>query len=572
MHEARAQYSSRPATNAKSRRPKTEQLPSHGAVGSDALATDSKERRPALSSEFGFGIWISGIGFRSRRTLAPRIEGTCLPKPAAAAKRDSHPVPARAPCGSVSPLPSNLTRFIPWLPALVAVAALAALAWWWRSGGDDSVVMRVPGTDAPPGVNLAAVANPAQNGTVTPGPGRPAELPGVWPQFRGPDRDGRLPDPPPLARSWPEGGPPRLWTLPVGEGYAGPAIEGGRIFLLDYDRDERLSVLRCLSLADGAELWRYAYPLTIKRNHGMTRTVPALAGGLVVALDSKCNVFASDADTGELKWAINLVRDFGATVPEWYAGQCPLVIGDQVILAPGGPDTLLLAVKLETGEPLWQTPNPRGWKMTHSSIMPMNFGGHAMYLYCGSGGVAGVGAADGGLLWDTTEWRISIASVPSPVVLPGGRIFLSGGYNAGSLMLELSLEAGAWSPQTAFRLPPERFGATQQTPILHEGHIYGVRPDGQMVCLRPDGTLTWNSGPAHRFGLGAYMLAGGMIFAINDSGRLSLMAATPDRFQLLAETQAIPDGREAWGPLAIAGTRLLVRDFNRLVCLDVGAR
>ena len=69
--------------------------------------------------------------------------------------------------------------------------------------------------------------------------------------------------------------------------------------------------------------------------------------------------------------------------------------------------------------------------MTHSSIMPMEFAGKKMYVYCGKGGVAGVSAEDGEILWDTTEWKISIATCPSPLVLPEGKIFCSGGYNSG---------------------------------------------------------------------------------------------------------------------------------------------
>ena len=148
-------------------------------------------------------------------------------------------------------------------------------------------------------------------------------------------------------------------------------------------------------------------------------------------------MFCLDAASGELKWSVSLVREFGATVPEWYAGQCPLVDGDKVILAPGGKNALLLALDLATGKPLWQTPNPHGWNMTHSSIMPMDFAGRRSYVYCANKGVVGVDAKDGALLWETTDWKIGIATVPSPVVLPDGKIFLTGGYGAGSLMLQL---------------------------------------------------------------------------------------------------------------------------------------
>ena len=466
----------------------------------------------------------------------------------------------------------RLTRLVLWLPAIAAGCALAALALWLRVGGQDKVAMRVPGTDAPPGVDAAALANPAQTGKVTPGSGQAANLPGEWTQFRGPNRDGVAPGAPALARSWPADGPKKLWSVPLGEGYAGAAVQAGRVVLMDYERENKLSVLRCLSLADGAEIWRYAYPLSIKRNHGMTRTVPALANGRVVAMDSKCNVVCCDATNGQLHWALSLTREFGAKVPEWYAGQCPLIISNQVILAPAGPDALLLSVDLAAGRPRWQTPNPRDWKMTHSSIMPARLSNRPMFLYCGSGGVAGIDPTDGALLWDSTEWKISIACVPSPVPLPNDRLFLSGGYNAGSMMLELVQTNGKPAARSVFRLPAEKFGATQQTPILWQDHLYGVRPDGQFVCLDLKGKTLWASGSAQNFGLGSFLLAGGLVFAVNDTARLSLIEATPGRFNLLGQATLASDGREAWGPMALAGSRLLVRDFSRLFCLEVGGQ
>ena len=465
----------------------------------------------------------------------------------------------------------RFTRFALALPALATLAAIVALTLWWARGPDQELKLRVPGTDQPPGAEGAAAMNPILSGKLVQGDGQPSSLPGAWPQFRGPNRDGISPEATALVRSWEAGGPRELWSVDLGEGYAGPAVLDGRVYVMDYDREKKQSALRCFSLADGRELWRYAYPLALKRNHGMTRTTHAIAAKRVVAMDSKCNVLCLDAASGEFRWGLNLVREYLATVPPWYTGQCPLIDGHAVVLAPGGRDALLLAVDLDTGKPLWQTPNPRGWKMTHSSVMPMEFAGRRLYVYCGSGGVVGVSAENGAILWDTTEWKISIATVPSPLVLDGGRIFLSGGYNAGSLMLQLKEDGGKLVPQTLFKLAPEVFGATQQTPVFRDGHIFGTRADGQFVCLDPSGKVAWSSGAGTQFGLGSFTLAGGLAFALNDSGRLSLFEASTSRFAPLAQAQVLK-GRESWAPMALAGGRLLARDLTRMVCLDVAAR
>jgi outer membrane protein assembly factor BamB len=228
----------------------------------------------------------------------------------------------------------------------------------------------------------------------------------------------------------------------------------------------------------------------------------------------------------------------------------------------------MIAVELATGKVLWKTPNPRGWKMTHVSITPMEIAGRKTYIYCGHRGVAGVAADDGSLLWETPDWRISIATVASPVPVSNNRIFLSGGYEAGSMMLEVTEQDGKWQAKSVFRLDADTFGATQQTPVFHGGHLYGVRPNGELVCLDLQGKVVWASGTSHRFGLGPFMVADGKILVMDDSGGLTMAKAGPEGFQQLAQAKVL-DGHDSWGPMALAGGRLIVRDLTRMVCLDL---
>jgi outer membrane protein assembly factor BamB len=469
---------------------------------------------------------------------------------------------------------TGLTKLSWLIPGALGVVALAALGVWFASGTGKLLGLRVPGTDQGPEGEAGGDANAVLAGKLIRGDGQPEHLirpepPGAWPQWRGPNRDGISPEKGSLRRAWQGAEPRAVWGVEVGEGYAGAVVRDGRVYVMDYDRGKKQDALRCLSLADGREIWRYAYPVAVKRNHGMSRTVPAVTEKLVVAMGPKCHVVCLDAAMGELRWGLDLVRQYGATVPPWYAGQCPLVENGAVILAPGGNDALLVAVEAETGKERWRTPNPRGWRMTHSSVMPMEFEGERMYVYCANNGVVGVSATNGVILWETTEWKISIATVPSPLVLERGRIFLTGGYNAGSLMVQVKKEGERFSVQRVFKLEPEVFGATQHTPIFHGGHIYGVREDGKFVCLSLDGKPVWISPTGQQFGLGSFIMADGLIFAMNDAGLLRLIEATPERYKLLGQAQVLK-GRESWGPMALADGRLIARDLTRMVCLEVG--
>ncbi len=53
---------------------------------------------------------------------------------------------------------------------------------------------------------------------------------------------------------------------------------------MDYDRENGTDALRCLSLGDGEAIRRYSHPVAVKRDHGMTRTVPAVTEQYAVAV------------------------------------------------------------------------------------------------------------------------------------------------------------------------------------------------------------------------------------------------------------------------------------------------
>lgn len=448
----------------------------------------------------------------------------------------------------------------------IALMGATALYHWFTAPIPLVLEERVPGTDGDIHSSDSERKELIGELIVTSPPHQyPYKLDDSWPCFRGSDFNSISREAiTPVAK---DSGFKECWTLDVGEGHAGAAILESRVYLLDYDREKEADALRCLSLVEGDEYWRFTYPVRVKRNHGMSRTVPYVTSKYVVSLGPKCHVVCLDSDSGEKKWALDLVRDFGATVPPWYAGQCPLIDKNRVILAPGG-SALMIAVDCETGQIVWQTPNPLGWTMTHSSITPMEFNGKRMYVYCASGGVAGVSAEDGRLLWETDAWKIRIANVPSPAIVDDSRLFLSGGYQAGSMMLKLIERDGKIIPTTLFKLPPERFGSAQHTPIVYQGHVYGVRPDGQLVCLDLDGNEKWTSTGAYKFGIGPYAIVGSLIYVMDDEGLLSRVEATPEAFRMIDQTQVL-HGHDSWGPIAFASGRMILRDLTKMVCLDI---
>ncbi len=458
----------------------------------------------------------------------------------------------------------------------LSVISLVTIYFWLDSNPAVAIAAEVPGRDNAPPPGERYQLQVELSGQYFSYDGKAADLPGAWPSFRGPDATNIVADSPPLADSWPADGPTVLWKIPVGDGYAAPAVYKGRVYLMDYDVDARADAIRCLSLADGKEIWRRAYGLSIKRNHGMSRTIPAVTDRYLVTMGPKCHVVCLDSMTGDFLWGLDLQGDYGTEEPLWYAGQCPLIDNDVAIIAPGGTEVLMMGVDCATGKTLWETPNPSEWGMSHASVIPMTVAGRRMYVYSAIGGMFGVSAEPdtvGELLWGI-PWDAKVVA-PSPIAAGDDLIFATCGYGRGSRLLRLTDNGATMDCEIVYDRPPsEVLACEQQTPIYHDGLLYAIMPKdagpmkGQFAVYSPEGELVMSSGADVRFGLGPFLLADDKFYILDDHGELTMAKFESGKYVQLGQADLL-EGHDAWGPLALAGSRLLIRDMNTLACVEL---
>ncbi len=405
------------------------------------------------------------------------------------------------------------------------------------------------------------------------------ELSGTWPRFRGSDFNNISEDSKNLIDKFGPDGPKILWSVKLGEGHSGAAIYNGLAYVLDYDEQQRADILRCFSLVDGKEMWVRGYQVNVKRNHGMSRTIPAITEDYILTMGPMCHVMCLGRKEANLLWGLDVAKEYESEIPLWYTGQCPLIDDGKAIIATGGK-ALMVAIDCETGDKIWETPNPNGWKMSHSSVMPFTFGGRRMYVYSAVGGLVGI-AADGDdagkVLWETAAWNHSVVA-PSPVCMPDGKIFITAGYGAGSMMLQLSENNGRFSiqPLTEYA-PKDGLACEQQTPVLWNNHLFGILPnDGgalrkQLVCVSPSDPkkIIWSSGKETRFGLGPYFIADNKFFILDDEGTLYITKPSVGSYIESDRAKVIENAHDAWAPFAIANGYLILRDAETMVCIDL---
>lgn len=399
-----------------------------------------------------------------------------------------------------------------------------------------------------------------------------------WTNFRGADFDNISKEKTKLINKFPASGPNIIWSVNLGEGHAAPVIQNGKVYILDYLEEKKADALRCFSLETGKELWQRLYSVHIKRNHGMSRTVPAITEKFIVTIGPKGHVMCNNPETGDFLWGIDLVKDYQTEIPFWYTGQCPFIEDEIAIIAPGG-SSLLIGVDCNTGDIVWETPNPDGWGMSHSSVMPMTLNGKRMYVYAAIGGILGISAEKenmGTILWKMKEFAPNVVA-PSPLVLEDGKIFMTAGYGAGSILFKVENIDDSYTTTILQEFKPkDGIASEQQTPILFKDHILTILPKdaggnrNQFVCCNMNDceTILWTSGKSDRFGLGPYMIADDKFFILKDDGTLTIAEARTDSFVRLDKVKLM-DGHDAWGPLAIADGKLLMRDSKQMLCIDI---
>ena len=465
-----------------------------------------------------------------------------------------------------------------FLTTILTVLLFAgAIVWWHLYTPVDDFTIQEPGADNRP-KNLTRTADDVVIGEffmryeeIT------SSLTGKWTSFRGNDftniiyanEDIKIP----------KEDYPIVWKVETGEGHAASVIYNGMVFFLDYDEKLSSDALRCFSLESGKELWRRWYRVPMKRNHGFSRTAPVINDKYIITIGPQGHVMCCDPVSGDLKWNLDMQKEFKTEVPFWYAGQCPRIDDNTLILAPAGEEILLAGIDCDSGKVIWQTPNTLNYKMSHSSVMPMIIGGKKMYVYAGVGGVCGISAEQndrGVLLWNTTKWNPSVIA-PSPLRISSNSILLTAGYGTGGALMQVNQSGGKWSAFIAEQYKPnEGLSCEQQTPILYKDMLITILPkDGgsmreRLVCYSSSNLHMpiWTSAADERFGLGPYVVINDKLFAFKDDGELYVYEIKTKGMELVRK-QRILDGVDAWGPMAYADGYLMLRDAHNVYCLKI---
>jgi len=383
-----------------------------------------------------------------------------------------------------------------------------------------------------------------------------------WPQFHGPLRN-NLSTETGLLKQWSPEGPPLKWTARgIGQGYSSVSLAHNRIYTSGNINGK--TVISALGLTG-----RTAWQETIgdgwisKKNYPGTRATPTLLGKRLFYMSPIGEVVCLDALSGKKIWGFNVLERFNSQPPRWGLAESIVIYDGRVFCCPGGPETAVVALDLETGRVLWKSPST-GDLAGYATVTVAEYKGVPMIITMTAKAVIGVHAGNGELLWRYAHETPYDMNVQRPVY-HRGRVLISS-VKTGAVMLEIEVRGGACSVKpvwTSTDLDNHHGGVT-----LLDGYVYGSCWHRGWSCLE------WETGKTmyyeRRLDKGSLTYADGHFYVLSEKRKMSLVKAVPQAYEAVSEFP-LPDAGQgfSWARPVVCGGILYIRHDDFLYAYDV---
>ena len=379
-----------------------------------------------------------------------------------------------------------------------------------------------------------------------------------WPQWRGPNRDGKSPDRG-LLKEWPAEGPRLLWKASgIGKGFSSVAVAGGAIYTCG-DIGEDL-VITALDM-NGTRKWQTRHDGAWKKNHPGSRSTPAIDDGRLYILSGHGLVGCYDARTGAKKWTVEVKSTFGGRVHKWGYSESVLVYENLAVVTPGGQNCIVALDKL-TGRTVW-TSKGLSDPAHYSSCIAFSYGNVPMIAVLTGRAMVCVSASTGQFLWRNDRAAGKTAVCPTPVYSEG-YVFGASGYGNGGACVKLQVSGGGVSAKQEW--DTKDMVCHHGGYVVVDGYIYGNHGGGWNCLDLKTGEKKWG---AKGVGKGSVCYADGMLYTYGESGgKIGLVHATPEGFKPAGEFSVQGRGR-SWAYPVVVGGRLYLRYGDSLYAFDV---
>ncbi|MDH3785247.1 MAG: PQQ-binding-like beta-propeller repeat protein [Acidobacteriota bacterium] len=404
-----------------------------------------------------------------------------------------------------------------------------------------------------------------------------------WPSFRGPNLDGALQG---VGGITDETGLELNWKHDYGSGYASLVATQGLVIGGFSSGD--LDLLSAVDATTGEEVWR-AQIGPIYNGHDGSHdgpiATPFVAGGRVYMLGAWGELFALELKSGKELWRTHLVENHEIPKPHYGFSTSPILVDGVLVVELGDPPPPPPDADAEEGEVEEEPTDTGGGKavggfdpetgalkwtlgtdqVAYQSPTVALIGGKRLVIAASNKKLFGINASAGTIAFEYEhqgDGRAIGSGSMNPVAAGEGRFLLSNTTD-GSSMIQVKPD-----PELGYAVEElwnsNSIRGTYVTPVVHDGHLYGVT-GRVLTCVSVEtGESVWKS---RQPGDGFITLLDDHLVIITKAGTLHLARATPDGYQEIAQ---IPLFEElSWSQVAFADGGLFARSMNEIARVDL---
>jgi outer membrane protein assembly factor BamB len=399
-----------------------------------------------------------------------------------------------------------------------------------------------------------------------------------WTQYRGPSGDGKSTER--IAAKWPATGPKQVWKTPATDGFSSFVIAGGKAYTLVGRAVDGVPREVCVAVeaGTGKELW--AVPIGVPRyghdggNQGTPdnsggdgpRSTPTVDGDRVYAFSADLGLYCLDAKDGKVIWSKDLMKEHAGRNITWKNAASPLLDGNLIFVAGGGPGESLLGINKQDGKVVWKGADE---KMTHATPTAATVLGTRQIIFFTQSGLVSVQPDNGKVLW-RHAFRYNVSTAASPVV-GGDIVYCAAGYGVGATAVRIAKTGEGFSATELWRKTGDQPVANHwSTPVYKDGHLYGMFSfkkygTGPLKCVElATGEVKWEKAG---FGAGNVILTPAGVLALADNGELALVEASPAAYNELARVKAVTG--KCWSTPALSNGKVYLRSTKEGACFDL---
>ena len=383
-----------------------------------------------------------------------------------------------------------------------------------------------------------------------------------WPQWRGPNRDGKSTERG-LLKVWPSGGPALVWQAQgAGEGYSSFSVANGRVYTLGARGGTEY--VMAFDEGTGKKIWEVAHGDRFSNDRGDgPRGTPTVEGDLIYAYGASGDLASLEAATGKVHWKINVLERFGGRNITWGLSESPLVLRDRILVNAGGPKASIVAVSKKDGSVLWRS---QGDQAGYSSGILHEVGGIPQGIFFTGQRVIGLDTRDGRLLWSYGRVSNRTANIATPIAR-GNHVFVSSDYGTGAALLNLSPSGGGISAREVYFTNEMR--NHHASSVLVGEYLYGFS-SAILTAMRFDtGEVAWKD---RSVGKGSVIFADDRLYLFSERGVAGLAEANPEAYREHGRFQVKTGSLPTWSHPVVANGKLYLRDQDTIYAYDVRAR